>query len=100
MSGERRVRVVVWLDPSVLERLELLVRYKPDGPRSRSAVVREACAWLMAREVVSLCRYEACEQERERRAALDAAPSPVERERLAGEELVERALRIARERGP
>jgi len=97
----QRVRVVVWLDPSVLERLEIIVRDKPGGPRTRSAVVREACMWLMAKEAAWLVRREQVQADQQRRAREDAdalATARAERERGRDLDVVAQALDIARRR--
>lgn len=95
--GGRKVRVVVWLDPSVLERLELIVADKPGAPRTRSGLVREACAWMMAREAAWLVRAEAARTNRERREA-EQGLTLVEREardQVRDGDVVDRALVIA-----
>lgn len=96
-----RVRVVVWLDEDVLERLELLVAYREGGPRSRSAVVRHAVAWLVAREAVWICRRQAYERVQSARLVAEFAERErLEREQVTAEEAVQRALRIAQGRSP
>lgn len=95
----RRVRVVVWLDPDVLERLQVIVAEKPGGPRTRSAVVREACMWLLAREAAWLLRREHYRRvQAERQAPVKRRPA--DRRRVDELDAIEQALRIARDRGP
>jgi hypothetical protein len=92
------VRVVVYVDQGALEDLELLVRYR-FGPRSRSAVVREAIGWLRAKEASWLLearRRARVDRERADREAVEASRPREERERLEAEEAVASALAMAR----
>lgn len=92
-----RQRVVVWLDVDQVAALEAIVRHRRPGPRSRSAVVREAVGWLLVREAVWLLRYHAAEAERaQREAELQAALAVprAERDAETNAQLVAAALRI------
>lgn len=90
------IRVTLLLDRDALEDLERIVRYR-HGPASRSSVVREAVMWLRAREAAHLLAQHDNEERRAReRAELEArrALGAVERQRLAVEDQVARALGI------
>jgi Ribbon-helix-helix protein, copG family len=89
------VQVRVTLDESQLERLELIVAYRR-GKRTRSAVVREAIEWQLAKEAAWLLRAQAASAERDRRAQLakQANEPPIERRAIADREAIEAALRV------
>lgn len=92
------VRVVVYLERSAIEDLELIMRYR-HGVGSRSQVVREAVMAMRAREAAYLARARAQRERRRQEAAdLEAARSSTreERERASTEELVAGAVAIAR----
>jgi hypothetical protein len=95
-----RVRVVVYLDRRALEDLALIVahRHGAEGPWTRSAVVRRAVAWYLAKEADWLVRQRRAEQLRRRQTeeleALRAIPRE-ERERLHREQLIRLAVAIA-----
>ena len=97
---QRRIRVVVWLDAGSLERLETIVRHRR-GPRSRSAVVREAVGWLLAREAAWLLRQQAAEDGRRRREAdlqLALAIPRQQRDELDVQAAIAAALRLVADR--
>jgi hypothetical protein len=99
VSDPPLVRVVVYLELTALEDLELLVHYRRGGS-TRSAIVREAISWLRAREAAWLIRAKHQERVQARRAAEDAralAIARADRDRIAVEQLVDQALAIARE---
>jgi hypothetical protein len=90
--------VTVWLDRKAVEDLQLLARYR-HGEASRSATVRRAVEWLLAKEAAWLTRERRAEQLRqdaaaELRRAL-ALPRD-ERERLDREATIAGAVKIAR----
>lgn len=90
------VRIHLVLDREALEDLERLMRFR-HGEVSRSEVVREAIRWLRAKEASWLLRARHQEELQERRRAeLEAARGmgAIERERLAEEETLRRALLI------
>jgi hypothetical protein len=99
LRDEPLVRVVVYVEPHALEQLQLLVRYR-FGPRSRSAIVRQAITSELARHAAMIIRYRR-RQEREQREAAELQRAT----ELSVEERVERdrgvtvsdALAIVRE---
>lgn len=99
VSDAPLVRVVVYLELTAVEDLELLVRYRRGGS-TRSAIVREAISWLRAREAAWLIRAKRQKQLQARRAAEDARAATIaraDRDRMAVEQLVDQATAIARE---
>jgi hypothetical protein len=99
VSDPPLVRVVVYLELTALEDLELLVHYRRGGS-TRSAIVREAISWLRAREAAWLIRTKRQQQLQTRRAAEDAralAMARADRDRIAVEQLVDQALAIVRD---
>jgi hypothetical protein len=95
--GER-VRVVVWLDRGQVEDLELLLRHRR-RVRTKSAAVREAVAWLLAREAATLVRWRDADERRQRREAEERWAIEVareERERCEAQAVLDEALWIAK----
>lgn len=77
MSGRRRVervKVVVYLDPEDVERLDFIAaNYHPAGPVSRSHELREAVVWLIARRTAWMQRHREVAEHRQQLADDDAA---------------------------
>lgn len=95
-----RVSVHVVLDRRQLEDLELLVRYRHGERHSRSAVIRRAVGWYLAKEAVWLVRQRRAEAARQARAAeLERARRLPREDRGASDraDLVRRAVDLARE---
>jgi metal-responsive CopG/Arc/MetJ family transcriptional regulator len=93
-----RVRVEVLLDRRVLADLDAIVRHRRGRTISRSALVREACSWMLSKEAGWLLRHHAQVRERARRAAEDARSSAErEAQRAAAQrDVIDSALDIAR----
>jgi len=97
-EGEERVRVEVLLERNVLADLDAIIKYRRGRSASRSALVREACSWLLSKEAGWLLRHHAQMREGARRAA-EEARSSAEREAnraAAQRDVIESALDIAR----
>lgn len=95
-----RVRVVVWLERGQIEDLQVILSVRR-GRVTRSAVVREAVGWLLAREANSLVRHRQVAARRRQREAEEARAvrlSRAEREDVEAERVRELALEIARHR--
>lgn len=100
LTGDRgrRVRVEVLLEADVLADLDAIITHRRGRSPSRSALVREACDWMLTKESGWLLRHHAQVRERERRAA-EEAQSAAERDaaRVAAQrDVIESALEIAR----
>lgn len=92
-----RVRIVVWLDAQAVDDLADIIAFRR-GRQSRSAVVREAVTWLLAKQAAWLLRERAANDRRRCEAELKAAAASLaERERAAIDISVAQALRVARE---
>jgi len=92
-----RIKVHVVLERHQLEDLELLVRHR-HGAHSRSAVIRLAVRWYLAKEAEWLIRERGAEQHRrEREAELERARTTPreERDRLDGQARIRTAVEIA-----
>lgn len=66
VDRRRRVRVVVYLDPVALGELEAIGAHRDPSP-SRSALVGEAVAWMVAKESAWLHRRRLYARRRELR---------------------------------
>lgn len=92
-------RLVVYVEPRAVEELELLVQYRL-GPRSRSAIVREAIDSELVRHAELIIRLRR-RRERERQAAEQLRRgvelSVEQRERHEREVTVADAIAIVRE---
>lgn len=96
------VAVRVWLERGQLEDLELLLRHRGRA-RTKSAAVREAVAWLLAREAATLVRWRDWEErqrvkEAEERWAIET--SREERRRHEEAAMVEEARQIVERHKP
>lgn len=92
---EQLVKVSVLLDARALAQLAQVLEYRrATGPISRSALVREAVAWLLVKESAWLLRTRNAEATRARRAA-DQQPRAV-REQAARADTVADALAATR----
>lgn len=97
-GGDERMRVEVLLERRVLADLDAIITYRRGRSLSRSALVREACSWMLSKEAGWLLGHHAQMRERARRAA-EEARSSAEREAqraAARRDVIESALDIAR----
>lgn len=80
-AGVQRIKVVVYLDPEDLERLDFIAAHYHAVPVSRSEELREAVMWLIARRTDWMDRRRLVERHRQDRAEDAAAALERMRER-------------------